>query len=373
MTIAVTDAVSFSIARCDASMHANAMAERIIIGLSGGVDSALAAALLQERGFDVVAVYLKIVVDGGACPWRDEIALCRRIAAQLDIPLVVHDVSKAYEHEVLNPMVAAYEQGSTPNPDSACNRWVKFPVLAEIASEHGASYIATGHYARIGDDDSLYRALDHDKDQTYFLWELRRKQLRSILFPIGELQKTDVREEARQRGLPCWDRPSTRGICFLGGVALTSYLERHLTPRAAEVVTTSGEHLGTVPFAQAITIGQRIPLGGLPCARYVTKRDLARGIIEVSDKPSDTARLCSRVRATATNWLATTPDGALSCAARIRHGQQPELCRIHQRGVGVVDVYFETPQVGVAAGQSIVFSDGERVLGGAILSDMELD
>ncbi|MDP3770748.1 MAG: tRNA-specific 2-thiouridylase, partial [bacterium] len=230
----------------------------MVVGLSGGVDSALVAALLQERGFDVLGVYLKF--DAGnaagvadACAWKEDIAICRRVAAHLDIAFHVVDATAAYRTAVIEPFIAAYARGETPNPDILCNRWVKFDLLLAEAERLGATQIATGHYARVayttphtdviasrakqsrelcteaerspsdaidGDhgDVALLRGTDHEKDQSYFLALLTQEQLRACVFPIGEYTKAQVRAEAERRGLPNWDRRSTRGVCFLGPV-----------------------------------------------------------------------------------------------------------------------------------------------------------
>ncbi|MDO8424987.1 MAG: tRNA 2-thiouridine(34) synthase MnmA [bacterium] len=340
---------------------------RIIIGLSGGVDSALAAALLLERGFDVRGVYLKFDDGSGSCPSKEDLAMARRVAAHLDIPLRVQDVSAQYEEQVLAPMRRGYAAGITPNPDTWCNRSVKFAQLAAIADAVGASAIATGHYARSRNDGrrcvTLLRAADCIKDQTYFLWELTQAQLARAVFPIGAYTKEQVRAMARARGLPNWDRRSTRGVCFLGKKDFSAYLAQTIAPEPTAVVTTAGERVGAVEMGQSFTIGQRIRLSGQPVPRYVVARDMGARTITVTAAPDDPARDATQLIATGTSWFGHAPAFG-SCEARIRHRQDPQPCTITAAGARLL-VRFDAPQRGIAPGQAIVFSRADCVLGGA--------
>lgn len=344
----------------------------IVLGLSGGVDSALAAALLVERGVSVQAVYLAFRAPGQSeCRAREDIAMCRRIAAHLDIPFTVHDVSDAYEERVLAPMVDGYARGVTPNPDSACNRWVKFDELLRIAAERSADGIATGHYARIRRAArgrvELRCGADAEKDQSYFLWELTQEQIRATLFPIGAYTKERVRTLARARGLPNWDRPSTRGVCFLGRTDFADYLAERGVTHPATVVTTAGEHLGDIPAGSTYTIGQRIRMGGQPAARYVVARDARAQTLTVSSRPDDPARARDQLLAHSPNWIGGIPPRVFGASARIRHRHAPAHCEVRVASAGL-SVSFERPQIGIAPGQAIVFSDGDRVLGGAVIA-----
>lgn len=352
---------------------------RVVLGLSGGVDSSLATALLKERGFDVLGVYLKFGgrygEDSSAngdqrCPWKDDIAMCRRIASFLDIPFIIRDVTTQYEERVLAPMVRAYAAGETPNPDGACNRLVKFSELLAVARANGAGAIATGHYARLRrvarGRVMLLRGADHGKDQSYFLWSCTAAQLAATMFPVGYYTKDQVRAMARARGLPNWDRRSTRGVCFLGGADIPAYLAERVAPRAADVHTTAGEHIGSVPFAQALTVGQRIRIGGRLAPHYVVARNLHAHTVTVSATPDDPARARSVVRAGDAHWIGAHPPRTFACTARIRHRQQPVPCMVSIATTGCT-VRFDAPQEGVAPGQSVVFTDGDTVLGGATI------
>ncbi|MDO8599010.1 MAG: tRNA 2-thiouridine(34) synthase MnmA [bacterium] len=362
---------------------------RTVVGLSGGVDSALVAALLKERGFDVVGCYLKVAVAGAPCPWQEDLPMAHRVAAHLDIPLIVRDVSAEYEREVLEPMVAAYRAGETPNPDILCNRWVKFDVLIAAAREVGAERIATGHYARVrkyfspsrqegeregeGSIVELHRGLDHTKDQSYFLATLTQEQLAWCEFPLGEWQKEDVRAEAKRRGLPNWDRHSTSGVCFIGHTNIAEFLASRAAATPATVVTTSGEVLGTVPVGEALTVGQRAPIAGQPAPRYVVATEPTAQRVTVSATIDDPARFASVIYASAPYWISAAPSFPLRCSVRIRHRQEPVPCVVSLRGSAGdrsnpgLHVQLDIPLTGVAPGQTVVLSDGDRILGSATI------
>ncbi|MBI4142906.1 hypothetical protein HY480_03470 [Candidatus Uhrbacteria bacterium] len=344
------------------------MPDRIVVGISGGVDSALAAALLQERGFDVLGCYLKVVIPDAPCPWKEDLPMAHRVAAHLNVPLIVKDISTEYKREVLEPMIDAYRAGDTPNPDILCNRWVKFDALLAVAREIGADRIATGHYARIcsgralfpsADDrankrgltlyatgsDPVYllRGLDHSKDQSYFLATLTQEQLAACEFPLGEWQKEDVRAEAKRRGLPNWDRHSTSGVCFLGHTDIATFLASRSAATPATVVTTTGDIVGTVPAGEALTIGQRAPIAGQSTPRYVVARDCPKPSfgqshrVVVSAAPDDPARFVQTFTTTAPHWINDPPPpnrggagggAGLRCTVRIRHRQEPVPCTV---------------------------------------------
>lgn len=355
---------------------------RIVVGLSGGVDSALAAALLQECGFDVVGCFLKVAIAGAPCPWESDLPMAHRIAAHLNIPLIVKDVSAEYERDVLEPMVAAYRGGETPNPDTTCNRYVKFDALAAVAREVGAERIATGHYSRViarsaKRDEAipveLWRGGDHVKDQSYFLWMLTQEQLAICEFPIGEWRKEDVRAEAKRRDFPNWDRESTSGVCFLGQVSIAEFLEARTIGTPATVVTTRGDVMGSIPNPEALTIGQRAPIAGQSAPRYVVATDFEQRRVIVTASPDDPARYTRAISTHSPHWIGTPPTLPLTCTARIRHRQEPVACVVSLRGSAGdrsnpgFQVTLDTPLTGVAPGQAVVMNDGDRVLGGAII------
>lgn len=270
------------------------MAQKVIVGMSGGVDSSLAAALLVEQGFDVTGVYMRnwsVDLPGFKCPWAEDLADAERVAVQLGIDLEVWDYEEEYKRDVVDYLVDCYARGLTPNPDVMCNEKVKFGVFAREAFEHGADYIATGHYARVLLDNPgakcghLLRALDEHKDQTYFLWRVPGTVLARTLFPIGEIEsKAAVREMAAQRGLEVATKHDSDGICFIGPVSIQQFLLSQLERKAGDIVEyETGDVLGQHEGAFLYTLGQRkgLDLGGGP-ARYVVKTDTAENIVYVS-------------------------------------------------------------------------------------------
>ncbi|MBI4433836.1 tRNA 2-thiouridine(34) synthase MnmA [Candidatus Uhrbacteria bacterium] len=349
---------------------------RIVVGISGGVDSTLAAALLQERGYVVVGCYLKVAIPGAPCPWEDDLPMCHRVAAVLDIPLIVRDVSSEYERDVLAPMLAAYERGHTPNPDAVCNRWVKFDALRAVAEQVGADRIATGHYARLrrghGGTGELLRGVDPGKDQSYFLWMLTEAQMAVTEFPLGERWKIDVRAEAHRRGLPNWDRSSTSGVCFLGALDLPTFLRNRIAPRPARVVTTTGDVIGDVPNALVYTAGQRVALGGQPTPRYVVQQRWATQELVVSASPEDALRYTQVIMTQEPHWIGVPPTLPLRAMVRIRHRQDPLRATVERRAHGL-EIQCDTPLSGVAPGQAVVMDDGERVFGGAVIREGDSD
>ncbi|MGI6103385.1 MAG: tRNA 2-thiouridine(34) synthase MnmA [Patescibacteria group bacterium] len=346
--------------------------ERILVGLSGGVDSSVVAARLVDAGHEVVGVYLKAWDDDaaialrGACPWRDDIADCRRIAAHLGIPFEVVDVRDAYRTRVVDALISEYAAGRTPNPDILCNREMKFGFLLDLARELGYDAVATGHYARIVDGE-LHRGADPKKDQTYFLWQLRSADLPMIRFPLGAETKAVIRAEAQERGLATAAKRDSQGICFLGPVDLRSFLVDALHLAPGDVVTTDGKTVGRHQGAAAYTVGQRHGLGvwgGAGETYYVVERDLRRNRLVVDTAPPTTTTLTAR----ALNWIGASPSVGDRIEARIRHGQVPQPCTVEACNSEELELRFDEPQLAVAPGQSVVCSLGTHVLGGGLIA-----
>ena len=301
------------------------MVAKVIVGMSGGVDSSLAAALLIERGFDVTGVYMRnwsVDLPGFKCPWAEDLADAERVAVQLGIDLEVWDYEEEYKRDVVDYLVDCYARGLTPNPDVMCNEKVKFGVFAREAFERGADYIATGHYARVLLDAPgarcahLLRALDEHKDQTYFLWRVPGSVLARTLFPIGEIEsKAVVREMAAERGLEVATKHDYDGICFIGPVSIQQFLLSQLERKAGDIVEyETGTVLGRHEGAFLYTLGQRkgLDLGGGP-ARYVVKTDTADNVVYVSaDKE------CEALWTTYAGFRVACPHpGAIWCARDI--------------------------------------------------------
>jgi tRNA-specific 2-thiouridylase len=349
------------------------MKEKILVGMSGGVDSSLTAALLIEQGHEVVGVYLQAWDDAiapflkGFCPWEQDIADARRVAAQLKIPFTVIDVREAYRKRVVEVLESEYAAGRTPNPDILCNREMKFGLLLELAKDQGFDAVATGHYARILEVEGelqLHRAVDTHKDQTYFLWTLTNEQLPFIRFPIGHLKKDEVRAEAKRRGITVAAKPDSQGVCFLGPVSLRTYLKERLKTETGDIITTDGTIIGTHEGAALYTIGQRhgLTLTGSDKGPYfvMERRLKANQLVVDTIPPTSTVATIVNV-----NWLQQPVDGAV-IEARIRHGQQPQPALIQFSGKNTT-LQFTNPQTAVAPGQSVVCSHESHVLGGGIL------
>jgi len=240
--------------------------QKVLLGLSGGVDSAVSALLLKKQGYQVISCFMKCFSDTkdpltGECSWNKDKKDAQKIAAQLEIPFIQLDLEKQYKKEVILPMIKEYKIGKTPNPDIACNTIIKFPWLLKEAKELGCNFIATGHHARIKKTKTGFQLLqgkDKDKDQSYFLSELSQEDLSHTLFPVGDLTKEKVRKIAKMHKISVWNKLGTRGICFVGKVNIKSFLEKAIPHKLGVVLSSEGETIGTHPGIQYYTIGQRV-------------------------------------------------------------------------------------------------------------------
>lgn len=341
----------------------------VFIGLSGGVDSSVAAALLQRQGYDVVGVFIKIWSPTFAeCAWPEDRRSAMRVAAHLGIPFLTLDLSKEYKHDVLTYMVGEYRRGKTPNPDVACNRDIKFGAFLRFARAHGADFVATGHYARIKEGKrgfELHQGLDREKDQSYFLWTLSQKELAHTLFPIGHLKKPQVRVEASRMGLPTAKRPDSQGLCFVGELDLREFLGCYIRGRRGKVIDESGKTIGRHDGAPFYTIGQRHGFttavkGGKSEPHYIVAIDAKRNILSVSREPGRSAKASPAVLLEDVHWIAGVPRGKLT--ARLRY-RQP-LFPVRVKGKTVV---FRGPVL-APGGQSLVLYRGSECVGGGVIS-----
>lgn len=354
------------------------MAAKVIVGMSGGVDSSLVAALLVERGFDVTGVYMRnwsADLPGFTCPWAQDLADAERVAVQLGIDLEVWDYEEEYKRDVVDYLVDCYARGLTPNPDVMCNEKVKFGVFAREAFERGADYIATGHYARVFLDDPqaqyghLLRALDEHKDQTYFLWRVPGTVLAKTLFPIGEIEsKAIVREMGAERGLEVATKHDSDGICFIGPVSIQQFLLSQLERKAGDIVEyETGDVLGQHEGAFLYTLGQRkgLDLGGGP-ARYVVKTDTKENIVYVSaDKDCD-ALWTSELALGDLRWIEDFAPAPGRYLVRTRHTRSLVEAQV-EAGEDSARIIFDERVPAVAAGQSVTIYRDEECLGGGIV------
>ena len=352
----------------------------VYVGMSGGVDSALAAALLVEQGYDVLGVYMRNWsqdLPGFKCPWADDLADAERVAVTLGIDLEVWDCEKEYRETVVDYLVDAYARGLTPNPDVMCNQTVKFGTFAERAFAAGADYVATGHYARVehlqGAPARLLRSADEHKDQTYFMWRVPGEVYNRSLFPIGGYaDKADVRAACAERGLGIENKPDSDGICFIGPVGLRTFLLDTLERRAGDVVEwETGKVLGRHDGAFLFTVGQRrgLDLGGGP-ARYVVATDTEANVVYVTADTNCPALWTSELELEDAHWVAGEPPAAGEYVVRMRHTGPLVAAYVTAEG-DTATVRFAEPVRTVAPGQSVVVYDGLCCLGGGIVSKGE--
>ena len=367
-------------------------APRIIVGVSGGVDSSVAALLLRDRARadpaqSVAGLFMTNWADDGSGDCRaeddrrDAVAVCGR----LGIPIHFRDFSKQYWAGVFEHFLAEYAAGRTPNPDVLCNREIKFKHFLDAARELGAERIATGHYARVRERDGswqLLRAADRNKDQSYFLHQLGQSQLAATLFPLGDLDKPDVRRMAAEAGLPTAEKKDSTGICFIGERDFREFLGRYLPAKPGPMVTPDGRRIGEHPGVFYFTLGQRegLQIGGVrgfAAAPWFVVGKRVRDNTLIVDQGGDSPYLFSRRLWTEpAHWIAGAPPATrFACTAQTRYRQRDEACEVETRPDGSLAVRFAQPQRAVTPGQSLVLYDGEVCLGGAVIAatDAPLD
>jgi tRNA-specific 2-thiouridylase len=354
-----------------------------MVGMSGGVDSSVAASLLLEQGYRVAGLFMKNWdEDDGSeyCTARADLADAESVCRLLGITLHTANFAAEYWDQVFEYFLAEYRAGRTPNPDVLCNREIKFKVFAEYARALGAELIATGHYARTGSldngDKTLLKAVDAAKDQSYFLHAISAAQLAPCLFPLGELEKPRVRELAAAYGFRTHDKKDSTGICFIGERRFSDFLRRYLPAIPGPIESVDGEQLGEHTGLMYYTIGQRqgLGIGGLrdhdESPWYVVDKRLDDRVLLVA-QGSDHPRLFnSGLRTAAPHWINTPPGPwPQSLQAKIRYRQVDQDCQLECEADGRLRVAFETPQRAVTPGQYIVFYDGNRCLGGAVIEE----
>lgn len=353
----------------------------VIVGMSGGVDSSVAALLLLQQGYRVEGLFMKNWEeddDAEYCAAAVDLADARTVCERLGIPLHTINFSAEYWERVFSHFLAEYSAGRTPNPDILCNKEIKFRAFLDHALDLGADAIATGHYARVrrGEDGGhqLLKGLDPDKDQSYFLYTLQQDQLARALFPVGELRKSAVRQLALEHGLVTHDKKDSTGICFIGERRFKDFLSRYLPARPGEMRTPEGELIGRHDGLMYYTLGQRqgLGIGGRKehgeAPWYVIGKDLERNILLVAQGHEHPGMFSSMLKAGQLHWVAGQPPAvpcASHCKVRYRQGDQP--CTITTLSADHCQVTFGQPQRAVTPGQSIVFYDGDICLGGGII------
>ncbi|WP_198299654.1 tRNA 2-thiouridine(34) synthase MnmA [Tumebacillus avium] len=348
---------------------------RVVVGMSGGVDSSVTAWLLKQQGYDVIGVFMKNWDDTdefGHCTAEDDFADVRRVCDKIGIPYYTVNFEKEYYEKVFSYFLDEYRKGRTPNPDVLCNREIKFKQFLDAALDLGADYIATGHYARVELHEGEYRLLrgvDQNKDQTYFLNQLNQYQLSKALFPIGHLPKPDVRKIAEEADLATAKKKDSTGICFIGERNFKEFLSGYLPAQPGEMQTLAGEVKGHHDGLMYYTLGQRhgLGIGGSGDPWFVVGKDLERNVLLVEQGEHE--ELFSRgLFATDLNLIsaANRPE-TFTCTAKFRYRQPDQGVTVHLRPNNTCEIVFDQPQKAVTPGQAVVLYDGDVCLGGATI------
>ncbi|AZK46565.1 tRNA 2-thiouridine(34) synthase MnmA [Paenibacillus lentus] len=354
---------------------------RIVVGMSGGVDSSVTALLLKQQGYDVIGIFMKNWDDTdefGHCTAEDDAEDVRRVCEQIDIPYYTVNFEKEYYNKVFAYFLEEYKRGRTPNPDVMCNREIKFGEFLNKAMELGADYVATGHYARVVQEDSMYkllRGVDSNKDQTYFLNALNQEQLSKAMFPIGHLPKPEVRRIAEKAGLYTAKKKDSTGVCFIGERNFREFLSQYLPAQSGDMVDiATGEVKGRHDGLMYYTLGQRQGLGiggsGSGEPWFVAEKDLEHNILYVVQGDKHPSLYSTGLIASGVNWIAgmdKLPDIPFKCTAKFRYRQQDQGVTLTPKEDGTIYVAFDQPQKAITPGQAVVFYDGDECLGGGTI------
>lgn len=357
------------------------MTKRVVVGMSGGVDSSVAAALLKEQGYEVIGLYMlnwEEEDENGMCSAVNDYEDVKRVCNNIGIPYYTINFAKEYLDRVFSEFLREYKLGRTPNPDVLCNREIKFGPFLEYAKKLGADYIATGHYAKIihdGDTSYLLKAKDTNKDQTYFLNQLSQGQLKDVLFPLGDIEKPEVRRIAKKYNLSTAEKKDSTGICFIGEKRFREFLQNYIPAKRGNICTEDGEIVGTHDGVMFYTLGQRRGLniggkhGGNGKRWFVYDKNVKDNILYVSQGEDD--RLYSKSLVTyKVNWIPNTPkEKEFECFAKFRYRQPDQKVKVNIEKDRVL-VTFAEPQRAVTPGQYVVFYTETNCLGGGIIEEV---
>lgn len=361
-------------------MSQKSKSQHVIVGLSGGVDSSVAAVLLQQKGYKVEGMFMKNWEEDDKedyCSAAEDLADAKSVSDSLGLSLHTVNFSAEYWDRVFSYFLREYEAGRTPNPDILCNREIKFKAFLEHALRLGADRIATGHYARVDLQDGEYRLLkgrDAGKDQSYFLYTLGQYQLSKTLFPVGELDKPEVRQIAEQHRLVTYNKKDSTGICFIGERDFREFLSRYLPAQPGEIQTPEGQVIGRHSGLMYYTLGQRqgLGIGGVAGANddpwYVVAKDMEHNVLLAAQGHDHPLLFSKYLHASQLSWVdGKGPSAPFSCLAKTRYRQADQACTITRLDSDICEVEFELPQRAVTPGQSVVFYSGDTCLGGGII------
>ncbi|MFC4558911.1 tRNA 2-thiouridine(34) synthase MnmA [Virgibacillus kekensis] len=354
---------------------------RVVVGMSGGVDSSVAALLLKEQGYDVVGIFMKNWDDtdeNGVCTATEDYDDVVRVCNQLDIPYFAVNFEKQYWDKVFTYFLDEYKAGRTPNPDVMCNKEIKFKAFLEHAMSLGADYLATGHYAQVRNNNGRYemlRGVDDNKDQTYFLNQLTSDVLEKVMFPLGHLEKKEVREIARKHDLVTATKKDSTGICFIGERNFKEFLSEYLPAQPGVMKTLSGVEKGQHEGLMYYTIGQRqgLGIGGAGDPWFVVGKNLKDNILYVEQGFENEKLYSDSLIATDVNWINDIPENNFACTAKFRYRQKDSAVTVEKLDDGNIHVIFNEPQRAITPGQAVVFYDGEVCLGGGTIDEVIKD
>jgi tRNA-specific 2-thiouridylase len=353
--------------------------QKVLVAMSGGVDSSVVACMLKEQGYEVLGVFMHFWAEESPeadygeknkCCSLESFNDARRVAQKFGFPIYTLNLEEKFKKEVVDEFLLSYGRGETPNPCVSCNKFIKFDPLIRKADELGADFIATGHYAKIVEKNGefeLWRPLDNDKDQTYFLYTLNQAKLKRILFPLAGLRKPEVRELAKQYGLEVAEKRESQEICFVPEKGHNDFLKRYLDIRPGQIMDLEGRVLGEHQGLPLYTIGQRkgLEIGGTG-PYYAAKFDHERNILYVTNSFDDQVLFKDELQARDISWVGPEPEYPCRCLAVIRYRHKPESVVVTKTGANL-HIKFDRPQRAITSGQSVVLYEDEQVLGGGII------